>query len=99
VWKNRGKMKAWQDAASLILAARHGQTYGRAVTPAVVSPRIPMIVQAGVYNEILSRKKLTNHSRLFSSRSVMISQSKYHCRHRLTSTLGFTISDYSIIWS
>lgn len=28
-------MKAWQDAASLMLAARHGQTYGRAVSPAV----------------------------------------------------------------
>lgn len=28
-------MKAWQDAATLVLAARHGQTYGRAVSPAV----------------------------------------------------------------
>ncbi|XP_018374228.1 PREDICTED: nucleoside diphosphate-linked moiety X motif 19-like [Trachymyrmex cornetzi] len=28
-------MKAWTDAASLILAARHGQTYGRAVSPAI----------------------------------------------------------------
>ncbi|KAG5333506.1 NUD19 protein, partial [Acromyrmex charruanus] len=28
-------MKAWSDAASLILAARHGQTYSRAVSPAI----------------------------------------------------------------
>ncbi|XP_018338289.1 PREDICTED: nucleoside diphosphate-linked moiety X motif 19-like [Trachymyrmex septentrionalis] len=28
-------MKAWSDAASLILAARHGQTYSRMVSPAI----------------------------------------------------------------
>ncbi|XP_012522200.1 nucleoside diphosphate-linked moiety X motif 19-like [Monomorium pharaonis] len=28
-------MKAWQEASSLILAARHGQTYGRVASPAV----------------------------------------------------------------